>query len=459
MRRRVQSLKYRIAHLWKRRRNKAILGLFVLNISLLFLLYSNIFTYPNTIIGATDVSGKTAGQIRAILNTKQSVLPKIQVKDRTYQYTYTQLGVVVDENRALSDVFSPNRKIFPINMMYFIRSLFTKNIIPAPVVFTQAFDQFVSDMTFNFGDSQERVSVDPETKSILVTGTSETYRFDKDSLQTLISTRFGDYTHPIYPLLSKVTNETINQVTDINQKLSDVFSRPIMVYLDMGGSTQAVELKEEDIREATTITIAPGTVRVSISVHQLDLNRVLARRLHASGIPIRNNIVTQNVQSDFLKAIQLRYAGVDISAVSTKPDDGPNTDGSVARKYIEVDISQQKMYLFEDGGVYKTYKVSTGLDYPTPIGQFTVLNKVDLGFSEIYNVWLPWWLGFSYSDKLQAYFGIHEQPYTLTADGKPVIRDQRLGTPSTGGCIALAPGAAEEVYSFATIGMPVYIYN
>lgn len=445
--------------LWKRRRNKVIFGLIGINILLLFLLYSNIFTYPNTMIGATDVSGKTAGQIKNILNKQQSVLPKIQVKNRTYQYTYHQLGVVVDEDRALSDIFSPNRKLFPINLLHFIQSLFTRRTIPAPVVFTQAFDQFVNDMTFNFGDSPDSVSVDPETKSILVTGTSETYRFDKDSLQALISNRFGDYAHPIYPQLSKVTNETINQVTDVNQKLSDVFSQPIMVYLDMGGSTQAVELKEEDIREATTITIAPGTLRVSITVNPLDLNRVLTRRIHSSGSPIRDNIVTQNVQSDFLRAIQLRYAGIDIAAVSTKPDDGPNTDGSIAAKYIEVDISQQKMYLFKDGVVYKTYKVSTGLDYPTPIGQFTILNKVDLGFSDIYNVWLPWWLGFSYSDKLHAYFGIHEQPYSLTTDGKPVIRDQRLGTPSTGGCIALAPGAAEEVYWFAAVGTPVYIYN
>jgi lipoprotein-anchoring transpeptidase ErfK/SrfK len=459
MRQRVQSLKYRIARLWKRRRNKVIFALACINILLIFLLYSNIFTYPNTFIGSTNVSGKTAEQIREILDKEQSVLPKIQIKDRTYQYTYNQLGVVVDKNRALSDAFDPNRKFFPINLMYFIRSSFTKNTIPAPVVFTQAFDQFVSDMTFNFGNTPDGVSVDPETKSIVVAENSEAYRFDKESLQTLISTRFGDYTHPIYPLLNKVTNETINQVTDVNQKLSDVFSRPIMVYLDMGGTTEAVELKEEDIREATTITIAPVTLSDSISVNPADLNRVLTRRIHASGIPIRDNIVTPNVQNDFLKAIQLRYAGVDISAVSTKPDDGPNTDGSIAEKYIEVDISQQKMYLFKDGVVYKTYKVSTGLDYPTPVGQFTILNKVDLGFSDIYKVWLPWWLGFSYSDKLQAYFGIHEQPYTLTADGKPVIRDQRLGTPSTGGCIALAPGAAEEVYSFATIAMPVYIYN
>jgi lipoprotein-anchoring transpeptidase ErfK/SrfK len=410
-------------------------------------------------IGTTDVSGKTARQIKAILTKEQSILPKIQVKDRTYQYRYDQLGVVVDRDRAVSDVFSPNRKIFPVNLAYFIQSLLANRTIPAPLVFTQAYDQFVSDMTFNFGDSTDTVSVDPETKSLLVAENSETYRFDKNSLQMLILTHFGDYTYPIYPLLAKVTNQTIDQVTDVNQKLSQIFSQPIMVYLDMGGTTRAVELKEEDIREATTITIIPGSLRVSIAVNPTALNTVLTRRIHDSGFPIRDNVVTQNVQNDFLKAVQLRFAGMDIVAVSTTPDDGPNTDGSIANKYIEVDISQQKMYVFADGKVYKMYKVSTGLDEPTPVGQFTILNKVDLGFSDIYNVWLPWWMGFSYSDKLHAYFGIHEQPYVVTSDGKPVIRDQRLGTPSTGGCIALAPGAAEEVYWFAAVGTPVYIYN
>ena len=313
-------------------------------------------------------------------------------------------------------------------------------------------------MTFHFGNSTNSVSVDPEMKSLVVTENSEIYCFNKSDLQAVLLSHFGNYTHPIYPQFSKMTNETLNQLGDVNKKLAQIFSHPIMMYLDMGGTTEVAELKEEDIREATIITTTPA-LQITLAVDPVALNRVLIQRIHSSGFPIRDNLVTQNIQNDFLQAVQLRYAGADITAVSTTTDDGPNTDGSIADKYIEVDISQQKMYVFHNGVVDKTYRVSTGLDEPTPVGKFTILNKLDVGYSDIYHVWMPYWMGFSYSEKLHAYFGIHEQPYTLTPGGKPVLDDIRLGTPTTGGCIALAPGAAQEVFSFAEIGTPVYIYN
>lgn len=455
----IRTILSRISHLWKRRRNRVLAVLFLVNLILLFLLYSNTLSYPNTMIGTTRVSGKSAKQIETLLQKQEEMLPRIQVKDRTYQYRYDQLGIVIDRRKAVHDVFSPNKTLFPLNLFLFIRSLFVPRHIGPPLAFTQDFDQFIADATFHFGEAPNDISVDPATKSLLLAENSQTYRFDKEGLKHLLLARFGNDAYPLYPQLSKVTNQTIDQITDVNQKLSRIFSAPIMMYLDMGGTSQTIELKEEDIREATIVTVVSDEPRVTITVNAQALNRVLAKRIRAAGFPIRESIVTQNVQGDFLKAVHLRYTGMDIAAVSTTLDDGPNTDGSIAGRYIEVDISQQNMYLFKDGAIYKTYRVSTGLDYPTPIGKFTILNKVDLGFSTIYSVWLPWWMGFKYSDELGAYFGIHEQPYILTAEGKPVIRDPRIGTPSTGGCIALPPGAAQEVYWFTFIGTPIYIFE
>ncbi len=439
----------------KRKRNRVLAVLAFLNATLLFLIYSNVFVFPNTYLGATNISGKTAGQVEKIVRDKEKIHPKIQVKNRTYTYGYDRMGIIIDPKRAVNELFAPNRKFFPLNLFAFVQSLRGKRTLDPPLALTQEFDQFIDDTVFDFSETPETVSVDPTTKSLVIQE-SETYRFDRESLASLLSERFGNYSAPIYPMLAKVTNVTIDQIADTNQRLAAVFAHPLMTYLD----AQAIELKEEDIREATIVNLDPDQIHVSVDINPEALNRVLTRRVRESGFPIRDAIVTPRIADDFRRAITLRFGGTSVGAIVTKLDDGPNTNGTLAVKYIEVDISQQKMYLFKGNNLYKTYKVSTGSDYPTPVGKFAIINKVGLGFSTIYNVWLPWWMGFSYSNELNAYFGIHEQPYILTEGGKPLIADPRpIGTPSTGGCIALSPGAAREVYAFADIGTPVYIYN
>lgn len=456
----MRNIFYRIKHLSKRRRNRALFALISINLVLAFLVYSNLFTYPNTYLGTVAISGKTANQIQTLINKESQKKPTIQVKDRTYIYTYDQMGIVIDPKKAINEVFSPNRKIFPLNFFSYLQALFNKTTVDPPLAFTQEFDQFVADSIFDFNLLDDDITVDPATKSLVVTENSETYRFDKQSLASLLVTRFGQYSTPIYPMLAKVTNTTIDQIADMNEKIARVYGTPIVLYMDLGGTTQAVELKEEDIRQATTMIFDRDAMNAGISVNPDALNAVIVRRIHESGFPVRNSVVTQNVVSDFTKAISLRLEGQEVNAVSTVPGAGPTTNGTLAEKYIEIDIAQAKMYLFKNGKVVKSYPVSTGLDYPTPTGKFEIINKVGLGYSAIYQNWLPWWMGFSYSKELNAYFGIHEQPYRLTSDGKIVSASpQAIGTPSTGGCVALAPGAAREVYAFADIGTPVYIYQ
>lgn len=456
----MKHIFHRIRHLSRRRRNRVLALLLLINLVLAFLVYKNLYTFPNTYIGSLDVSGKSSQDIVRLMDQQKQNKSTVQVKNRTYWYSYDQLGVIIDDKKAVNDAFAPNRKIFPVNLVAYVGSLFTKRVIDPPLAFTQNFDQFISDTMFDFSLENDAVSVDPGTKSLQITENSETYRFDKSSLRSLLIEKFGSGDKPMYPMLAKVTNVIIDQIADTNQKLASVFGSPIMVYLDIGGTIQPVELKEEDIRDATTVSLSPDQVHATVAVNSGALNRVIAKRAHAAGITFRNNFVTQNVVSDFQKVLDLRFGGTDVNAVATTLDGGANTDGSLATKYIEVDISQAKMFLFKDGKILKSYKVSTGSDYPTPTGHFAIINKLSLGFSNIYQDWLPWWMGFAFSKDLNAYFGIHEQPYRLTSDGKIVqASPEAIGTPSTGGCVALAPGAAREVFQFADVGTPVYIYN
>jgi len=142
-----------------------------------------------------------------------------------------------------------------------------------------------------------------------------------------------------------------------------------------------------------------------------------------------------------------------------RPKQVPNTDGSKAHKYIEVDISQQKLYLFEHGILKRSYSVSTGLEYPTPTGTFYIYNKNPNAYSSIYHVWMAYWLGFYLDPHLKASIGIHELPYWYVSGVKKFRPRDFIGSPHTGGCIALDIGKAQEVYMFADIGTPVYIFN
>ena len=144
------------------------------------------------------------------------------------------------------------------------------------------------------------------------------------------------------------------------------------------------------------------------------------------------------------------------SLVSEKP----GSDGTLAEKYLEVDISQQKLYRWEDGEVVGIHIISTGKYGPTPIGIHKIKNKAKIAWSPPAKVWMPFWMAFGYNPDLEAYLGFHELPYWDGPNGTRIRRSfDTLGVPVTGGCIQLNIGDAEEVYNWAEVGIPVLIHE
>jgi len=121
------------------------------------------------------------------------------------------------------------------------------------------------------------------------------------------------------------------------------------------------------------------------------------------------------------------------------------------RRGIEVDLSQQKLRLCENGKARYQFSVSTGKkETPTPTGEFTIIYKSPMIYSKIVESWLPFWVGF-FED-----YGFHELP--ITAEGKRVGEDE-IGQPASLGCIRLKIGEAEKLYQFAEIRMRVVIFG
>lgn len=141
-------------------------------------------------------------------------------------------------------------------------------------------------------------------------------------------------------------------------------------------------------------------------------------------------------------------------------EDVPATDGTFAIQYIEVDLSQQKLYRWENGGIIGAHIISTGKYGPTPEGIHKIKNKIPNAWSPPAQVWTPYWMAFAYNDEIGAWLGFHELPYWDGPNSQRIRRPfDTLGTPVTGGCIQLNIGDAKELYDWSEVGMPVLIHE
>jgi len=126
-----------------------------------------------------------------------------------------------------------------------------------------------------------------------------------------------------------------------------------------------------------------------------------------------------------------------------------------AKKKIEINLMEQKMYLWLDGAVIDEFIISSGKkSTPTRTGSFSVLSKYPVAYGVIDGiVWtMPYFLGIYMAGSTEN--GIHELP--LANGWRESARS--LGRPISHGCIRLAIGEAVIVYNWADLGTPVLIH-
>jgi lipoprotein-anchoring transpeptidase ErfK/SrfK len=107
---------------------------------------------------------------------------------------------------------------------------------------------------------------------------------------------------------------------------------------------------------------------------------------------------------------------------------------------LEVHVSQQVLLLVNASNqVVRAIHVSTGASNKTPIGDFHVLSKALMSWSNPFHVWLPW------ASYFHDGFALHSYPDVP-------------GFPASHGCIRLPAPEAPVVYAFDSVGMPVHVH-
>lgn len=134
---------------------------------------------------------------------------------------------------------------------------------------------------------------------------------------------------------------------------------------------------------------------------------------------------------------------------------GRSLDGDdvIGDSYIEVDIENQKVFLYKDGRkLLETDCVSGTLGDPdreTPGGVYSIYykNSPDVldgpGYSEHVTYWMPFYRG----------YGLHD------ATWRSEFGDDIYKTNGSHGCVNLPLKAAERIYNTVDIGYPVVLYK
>jgi len=119
------------------------------------------------------------------------------------------------------------------------------------------------------------------------------------------------------------------------------------------------------------------------------------------------------------------------------------------KDFIEVDLSTMRLNVYKNGEVKLEVPILTkgkkGSWWETPAGVYSIKTKENKHFSSIGQVTMPW------SMQFQGNFFIHGWPYR--DDGSPVISTY------SGGCVRLSTEDANKVYSLASVGMPVLVFE
>jgi LysM repeat protein len=171
-------------------------------------------------------------------------------------------------------------------------------------------------------------------------------------------------------------------------------------------------------------------------------------------IAVRHGLtVAQLAAANNIANPSLIYAGQTLTIPPADSNLNPAPAASTGGKYILVDISEQRMYVYEGGALIYSFVVSTGeRGSATAPGLYSVLDKIPNAYASTWDLWMPNWLGIYWVGKLEN--GIHALPFR--ANGWR-LWEGYLGTPVSYGCVVLGVTDSQRLYDWAEIGTPVEI--
>ena len=403
----------------------------------------------NVKVGSLNLSGLTLTEASAQLKELGDTETLVSFPHRVRQITYSEMGVTFDYN-VLTDYLQkcPRRNIFcrekeiPIPLAERILSVdggkfnkFVKELSEESQIFLQGPQVSFEELSFQARDVSGVVAIDDLALKAQLK--PEAIFAGKElSIKTQVD----------YP----------QGYEGQRQKTEQLVSQAVATSLLIKYGRQPIYIPVETLRSFVEVSSAGGPAIAKVSKSAIEVYLTTLEKDYDVDITLEKKYAVLSIAH----ALLYRVGGESPYTAVILPLKGePNTDGSYAKKYLEVDKSQQRMYAFVDGVVVDTYIVGTGLTWETPAGDFQILRKDRMAISYSGNWFMPYYMPLGLING-GYYFGFHEIPYKIDGNGNIAMRNvNTMGSPATGGCIQLYREDVVHLFEWTDVGMPVVIYE
>jgi len=446
-----------------KREKIALLITITSTIVILLLVIILMFVKCQLIIANVSVGGVKIG-FRDKINAYQIISAKIPNQiifkygsDILFQGDKTEIGLIYDPVKSIVEAEKINRS--------FDKIAYAKNI-SIPVIYNE--DAILSKINKLPEKYQPAQNAKLEITNGIISEVKEIngQEFDFNQLANLITNNpfSGEYELTMVETRADIKLEDLSRTkTEIENilktKLSSIQNKKIKEKIEVKVISALIGFEQTD-----------NQVKAVVEEAKIDKYlEALSNKLSVKANPVvkyQNGEVVDNgkkgsqlniekLKKDILdnlgqeKNIELEFVEADPTA---KIVEQPFQPGLNVGKYIEIDLSTQRLAAFNGQNKDYEFVVSSGKwSMPTPNGTFTINNKNPRAYSSKYNLYMPYWMAF-----IGSTYGLHALPEWANGYKEG---ENHLGVPISHGCVRLSTENALTLYNWTEIGTTVVIHK
>lgn len=443
--------------------------------------------YPGVKIAGYEVGSQTPEEVKSLVEARIQEISqqKLQLlaEDKTLTPSPEEIGISFDVEQVIEQAYNIGRD--KAGWQRFLEELeavfLSKEIILQPQIEQEKFDSYINQNT-GLNQEAQNATLRVENEQVIVVLSEYGSRIDLEEFKSDFTNNIKDNkVSRAVTLQTNIIEPEIDesQVIAVKPQVEELVSLPIILIYGYSKYTATAEtiagwlvLKAND----------QGSLDVEFSNDKInEFIDSVARKIDQKAIDRQINSETGAVikegrdgrvvnREKLLAEIKNALANTEINENNrtlaievteqereekkVKPEEVAQTGGTPGLydgKYIEINLSQQKLYIYEGENLVGAYAISTGKwSMPTPTGTRHIESKTTRAYSKKYNLYMPYW------NSIGGGYGIHELPEW---PGGAKEGESHLGTPVSHGCVRLGVGPAETVYNWAPIGTPVYIHK